>query len=287
MVEVAHLVLADEADEVALWAVDRLRRHRAEVALVTPADVAFASELTYTWDGDVEHSRVELDDGRVIDSSQVGGVLNRFPAVYTEHWRRLGPQDAAYAEAEIHAACLVWLDSLGEVVTNPPSPYWLGGPYLRPQVWRALAARAGIPVAPVRETAGTLAVEVPDTGAPDESTGGSPAGSPAESPAYADQGLAELVPRLTSLRQLVVHRGEVFGDASPALADWGRSLADQVGIPLLGLDVGQTPDGAEVLADVTVHPDLRRGGEALIASLLRQWTARTPSRGRFVDGGAG
>lgn len=255
MAHVHYLVLADEADEAALWALPRLQRHLAdEVVLATPADIAFAAELTYTWDGHVERSQIALGDGRVLSDEGLWGVLNRFTTVYAEHWRRLGPQDAAYAESEIHAALLVWLDSLGDVVTNPPSPFWLGGAYLRPQVWRMHAAGVGMPVAPVRDAAGTLATDV-DTGS-DE---------------YVDSGLSQIVPSLTSMRTVIVHRGEVFGDATPALAAWGRALAERVGVPLLGMDVGQTADGAHVLADVTVHPDLRLGGQPLVESIARQW----------------
>jgi hypothetical protein len=287
MAEVAYLVLAEETDEVAQWARHGLQRRLAgEVALVTPADLAFADELTYVWDGRAERSRVTLDDGRVLDGARVRGVLNRFTTVYTDHWRRLGSQDATYAEAEIHAALLAWLDSLGDVVTNPPTPYWLGGPYLRPQVWRAQAARVGIPVAPVRESAGTLAVEpdgtvqdrtvpdgtVPDGTVPDGTVpdGTVPDGTDVEQP-YVDEGLTDALAGLTSLRRVVMHRGQAFGDASVTLAAWGRALADQVGVPLLGLDVARTEDGAEVLADVTVHPDLRLGGEPLLASVAHRW----------------
>lgn len=304
MGEVAFLVLAEETDEVAQWARHGLQRRLAgevgrhtgdgslagEVALVTPADLSFADEVTYTWDGRVEHSRVTLDDGRTIDSARVRGVLNRFTTVYTEHWHRLGGQDAAYAEAEMHATFLVWLASLGDVVTNAPTPYWLGGPYRRPQVWRAQAARVGIPVAPVRESAGTLAVDNTVDGA---GSGHGASGGDVEQ--YVDEGLTGALGSLTSLRRVVMYRGQAFGDASPTVAQWGRALADHVGVALLGLDVGRTQDGTEVLADVTVHPDLRLGGEALLDAIARGWreepaaaTAGTASsRPRHADGLAG
>ena len=271
MAEVTYLVLAEDADEVAQWAWEGLqRRLGGEVALVTPADLAFAHELTYSWDGRSERSSIRLDDGRTIDGAGVRGVLNRFSTVYTAHWRRLGQQDAGYAESEIHAAVLVWLASLGDVVTNPPTPYWLGGPYLRPQVWRAHAALLGIPVAPVRESAGTLARD------PDEID---------VQRQYVDEGLADTLGTLTSLRQVVVHRDGAYGDPSPELAAWGRALAAQVGVPLLGLDVGRTHDGAELLADVTVQPDLRLGGEALLDSIAGLWSDAVTAAGPTTESG--
>jgi hypothetical protein len=264
MSELSFVVLADPTDEVALWAAAALRRHLgSSVALVSPADLAFARAFTYRSVGADEQSCVALDDGRVLESPRLRGVLNRLTGVYVEHWRRLGARDATYAEAEMHAAQLAWLHSLGSVVDNPPTPFWLGGTYRRPQQWRVTAQRLGIPAPGVRETAGSLVAAV--GGAPEHG----------EAPArYDDQGLLDALPDMSELRRLVTYRGQVFGDCDEQTSAWARALAHAAALPLLGVDVAVGSRGAPTVVDVTAQPDLRVGGEALVSCLARAWSRR-------------
>lgn len=261
MSELSFVVLADPTDEVALWAAAALRRHLgSSVAAVSPADLAFARGFTYSSVAHEQRSRVVLDDGRVLEGRRLRGVLNRLTGVYVEHWRRLGARDATYAEAEMHAAQLAWLHSLGSIVVNPPTPFWLGGTYRRPQQWRATAQRLGLPAPGVREVAGSLARS---------GVGVSERDDPRTR--YGDPGLSEALSEMSELRRLVVHAGRVFGDGDDQTSTWARALAREAALPLLGVDVAIDTHGASAVVDVTSQPDLRIGGEALLASIATTW----------------
>lgn len=232
------LVLTDAADEPGLWAYSRLRarsRGATRIALLEELDLA-----TTTWAHDVGRSGtrtcVQLADGRRMEASARGAVLNRLPRA---PWALLSagpPAEAAYATSELHAFAMSWLRSLAPVVVNAPTAQGLSGRWRPALHWRALAVQAGLPVVP-------LHLSSTEPTAPD------------------DTGPSVVV---------LAVGGEVVGvSAPPAVRSAVRHLAALADTAILGLRfAGAEPAaGGWRLLDATPQPDLRIAGEPGLAAL--------------------
>jgi hypothetical protein len=232
------LVLTQTADESALWAYSRLRsRSRGETRIL------FLEELDLTattWAHDVGRqgirTRVHLADGRRVQASGRGAVLNRLSRA---PWSLLSggpPGEAAYATSELHAFAMSWIRSLAPVVVNAPTAQGLSGRWRPALHWRALAVQAGLPVVPLHlssteptclDDAGPSVVVL--------AVGGELVGASAPPP------IRSAVRRLTTLADTAI-LGLRFSGAEPAAGGWR-------------------------LLDATPQPDLRTAGESGIAAL--------------------
>jgi hypothetical protein len=232
------LVLAHGADASALWAYQRLRaRSRGEVGIVFLEELDVA---TTGWAHDVgrhgARTRVRLCDGRRLETIGRGAVLNRLPR---PPWALLAagpPAEATYASSEVQAFAMSWIRSLAPVVVNAPTAQGLGGRWRPALHWRALSARAGLPVVPLH-----LA-----------STGS--AGGDGDGPSTV----------------VLTVGGELVGtSAPPVVRSAVRRLAALAETAILGLRFSGADPGAGGwrLLDATPQPDLRIAGESGVAAL--------------------
>lgn len=153
------LVLCSAADASALWAYERLRaRGRAAIELLLVEALAGAA---VRWEHRVGAAGASLTlttgDGRVVRGADVGAALNRVASAPLAMLGAVEPPDRDYARNEISAFAASWLRVLAANVVNAPDPHGYCGRWRQPLEWRCLAARAGMPTAPLR-----LASEGPD-----------------------------------------------------------------------------------------------------------------------------
>jgi hypothetical protein len=232
------LVVCPAADLSALWAYRGLRARGLE-----PLELVAAEVLAHAlrWDHRLGTTgttiEIELADGRRISGDQVRGTLNRLVHVPADGVVAAHSDDRDFAAQELNALYLSWLSALPGPMLNRPTPQGLCGAWRHLSEWTWLAARAGLTVAPCRL----------DSADPHSSSGAaSTAGS----------------------RQAIVVAGRVCGPALPPAAEAGsRRLAALAETPLLGVDFAATADGQWTFVGATPVPDLRRGGEALLAAL--------------------
>jgi hypothetical protein len=231
-------VLCSAADASALWVYERLRaRGRAPVGLL------FAEQLAHPavrWEHRVDTHGASLTlatgDGRTLRGADVGAVLNRLAAPPLAVLEYADRDDREYARNELTAFAASWLRTLSATVVNAPDPHGLCGRWRHALEWRSLAARAGMPCAPLR-----LASAEPAAAA------GDPPGTTvlavdgrlllAGVPRAVQQATAQLS-RLAGTRVL----GLRFDGADPARAGWR-------------------------LHDATPYPDLSLAGEAGVEAL--------------------
>jgi hypothetical protein len=230
------LVIASEPDAAAQWVADCLREYGlAPLTIVTDAD--FAGATWRHWlEGDRGGTRLELADGRVVDSATVRGTLNRLTHVPPALAAAMAPEDRTYAVQELSALVLSWLASLPGPVLNPPDPRGLCGAWRPPAEWALLASGAGL-------------CPVSVDGAESPGSGGAwQAWTP----------FAPVPEDAIVVGETVFANREL--DAATVAAC--RCLAARAGTPILGLAF----DG-DRLAGATPLPDLRAGGDDLVREL--------------------
>ena len=141
------LVACQDADIDASATGDRLQSLG-----LTPLEVVKASELVHGagWEHRVDSAgawtRLVLADGRVIDTRDVRGVLNRLLWVSAEGYAGASEADREYAGGELYALVQSWLASLGQRVINRPTGSALAGTWRLPCQWRAVAREAGLAI---------------------------------------------------------------------------------------------------------------------------------------------
>ena len=144
-----RLLLCEPSDAPALWAWRALRSRGLELELVTSEALAAPARWEHRIEDGRPSTRVDLADGRRLDSRELRGVLNRLVT---------GPQppagavaaDRDYAQQELWALWLSWLAGLPGPMLGRPGPQGLCGPWLHGSQWALLAARAGLRTAPWR-----------------------------------------------------------------------------------------------------------------------------------------
>jgi hypothetical protein len=143
------LVLAQDGDPDARWMAGQLRRRAG-----TRVELIEASTLVHDcrWEHRVgaagTSSRLVVDGSTVIDSAEVGAVLNRLSWLSADGFEGASPGDREYAAGELFALALSWLESLGPRVLNRPSGLGLSGAWRTAGQWRSLARTAGLAVVP-------------------------------------------------------------------------------------------------------------------------------------------
>jgi hypothetical protein len=236
------LVIAAEYDEAARWAAGELPSAGIDPLLyITDSDLMDA-----TWEHrlgkDGIHSHLTLSDGRVIDSCEVHGTLNRLQLAPAP---RLSPEDRDYGFHEMSALTMSWLSSLPGPVFNQPDSRGLAGAWRSPGEWAMLTAEAGLTAAPVTV---------------DSATAWTPA----------DNGW-RLWPPFASINEDVIVAANAVFSVEP-LSDETlagcRRLACLAETSILGIVFScATCGGNPEIAGVTPLPDLRAGGPELIEAL--------------------
>jgi hypothetical protein len=224
-----RLLLCDEEDEPALWAGARLASLGVALERVTSADLMRARRWDHGLEGAQVRARVELADGRLIDTAEVHGTLNRLVGPRADLLAAAPKAERDYALHELWALWMSWLRTLPEPVLNAARPNGLCGPWHSEPRWLVLAARSGLRTQPWS-----------GDGRPSSPAGDGP--------------------------MLLVAGGAVVGPPAPADVVSGcQALSLAVGCPLLGIWFAP----GWMFMGASVQPDLRRGGQALIEVLAR------------------
>jgi hypothetical protein len=191
-----------------------------------------------------------FDNGRVINSQDIHGVLNRFRGV--PNWllpQKVAEEDKEYARQELTAFFLSWLFSFAGKIFNPPSPQGLAGRELLPAEWLFMAKAAGLETPSLRELEGR--------------------GAATPTVEYSSPS----VPGMT-----VVHviGGAAVGEAAPPVLRLCKRLAVLVGTSILSVRLIAGRRDGWIFGGATSFPDLRSGGEPVLdalAELLRTGSA--------------
>ncbi|MFE4305289.1 hypothetical protein ACFRR6_04435 [Streptomyces sp. NPDC056891] len=245
------LVLCEPEDKAAMWAYTSLKeRGLAPIELVAPRSLTRSERSAHRVEKDGASFEIGLPDGRALASGDIDGVLNRLAYAPVEHLVFTSRADTLYAMEEMSALVLSWLECIAPITVNRPSARGLSGAWRSAAEWTVLAARAGLPVAPLPLSSSL------------------PAGPHGDATAT------------TTARTVVVLGERVFG-AEPvrALVPACRRLAKLAGTDLLGIDLETDARDAARFAAATTLPDLRIGGDALVDRLHEHLT-HLPARSR-------
>jgi hypothetical protein len=143
------LVLGQDGDPEAGWIADGLRaRADRQVELIPASTLVHGCRWEHRIGGRGTSSRLLLHDNTVVDSATVHGVVNRLCWLGSEGYTGASPADREYANVELYALGLSWLESLGPRVLNRPDGTGLAGPWRSTGQWRALARSVGLPIVP-------------------------------------------------------------------------------------------------------------------------------------------
>ena len=239
------LVLCSATDVPALWLAGALSRLGETVKVLTVEELA-AAGLQHRIEGGGTSFVVDRPDGTRLDAADVDLVVDRVVDPPGIPRSLVAPADRDYAEQEIWAVTLGWLASFeacGARIVNPPAPSGLAGRDRSDLEWRALAVRAGLPVAP-----GPTA---PWSAGP-------------------------VVASIAVVGEAVVGLGCHPVELAPPLRAALARLAASARLPLLGVALLPTPSGpAFVGADLL--PDLHLGGLPLVEGVAALVPARPAS----------
>lgn len=233
-------VLCDLVDRPALWAADRLRRRGRRVEVVTAQVLECALRWRHALSPAGEATvTIDLADGRTISSAAPAGVLNRLSHGPRARVDRVGGEDRDYAAQEMNALFLSVLEAMPGPMVNAPTAQGLCGRWRHPSAWAVLAAQAGLPTAPYRQS---------DRTDPDQ---------------------AWMAPRPPGAVTVFAVAGRAVAPPSVpyAIQQGCLRLAQRTGEALLGVDLGPGPDGGWRMAGASPAPDLMQGGEPLIDAL--------------------
>lgn len=226
-----------------LWAALRLREAGlAPLEIVTPRLFLSSRRFEFELDDGGARSRLVLADGREFHSQILRGVVNRVPPLGVDCFGDLRAEDRDYAIQETSAVLSAWLHSLPCPVVNPSDP---GSPIGRARSWlewTALAASAGIPALPSRQTC----------------SGARP-------------GIAPLDPQRRMeppTFAYVVGDRAFLGEFAPAdLGQAAPGLARMAGLALCGFQFQRDESGFTWLTGVDPWPDLRLAGPGVVRAL--------------------
>lgn len=248
------LVLSASSDAAAAWAAAGLRARGLYPLLhLTAETLAFGVTWEHRIDGNGAQVSFSLPSGLTVCSGDVRGALNRLLAAPLDAAMLAQPADREYAQQEIAAFFMSWLEALPGPVLNRPTAQGLSGAWRHPSEWMVLAAEAGLPTAQYVLSSRPGASSAP--------------AFPADSAIVADD--------------------DVIGPSlDPALREGCRRLAALARTPLLGVDFGYDATGQRVFVGATPQPELRRGGALLLDVLARVLAAEsdlTPTSDRTDD----
>ncbi len=253
------LVLTEPFDPSGDWLAQELAKHASEEVLhLTSRDIAAASQADRGVDDGGVWFRVVAASGRVVESRRLRGVVNRIcssPGALTHSMGGRATESPA-----LGAPLMRWLHRWPGPVLNRPNLDGLSGDFRPTFWWLDHAVRAGFAVPRSQQDFGGKS-------------------SPSNDPA--------------SVWVAVV------GDDVRALDDPGRviatslrsrcrRLAQATGASILGVEATSTHTGEWTFLGASLRPDLSRGGEALVLSVvhalgMRQGADRDAARARPVS----
>jgi len=242
-----RLVLCSLSDAGGLWAFERLRaRGLRPIELVTSDALAYA-EWEHGIDGGGARVVVTLSDGRILQSDQIAGTLNRLVWLPAESFVLVHPDDRDYVTQELNAFYVSWLNALPAPMLNRPTTQSLCGRIHHISEWISLAAKAGLPIPRYHQSSRSLPPEyalharVPDAG--------------------------------SDLSTVLVVGSHVLGSHVPAQISEGCvRLSGLAQASMLGVDFSIEPRGTWTFAGATTFPDLIAGGEPLLDALAAELT---------------
>lgn len=231
-------VLCASNDHAAIWACEGLRQRGLKpLELVTAEALAFSRAWEHRVGADGAHIKIGLQDGRILCSSRIRGVLNRLSAPCPDLIAHAVPDDREYATCELQAFYLSWLNSLTGVVINRPVPLGLSGAWRHTSEWAIRASRAGLRVPPYRQSARDAQ----------------------------DRGYFPLTPAGTVPSTVIVLDNRVFGAVMPKEINAACiRMARAEGLEMLGIDFFRSESGEWVFGHATPTPYLPIGGEPLL-----------------------
>jgi|SRR5271169_2494114 len=240
------LVLCSSSDPSGLWVYEGLRQLGvAPLELVLAEWLGYGSRWEHRLDGSGTHLKIVLPDGRVLCSSRIRGAINRLLAPSPGIAQRAAASDKEYAQAELQAFYLSWLNGLPGVVINRPTSVGLCGPWYHPSEWVYRASRAGLP-APVYRQNGHDAAEL---------------------------GYRSLAPEGAGTIKLITFGGEVFGGRVPdRIVGACVKLAHEAKTEMLGIELYAAENGEWTFANATPCPDLSAGGAPLLKRMAQSLT---------------
>jgi hypothetical protein len=211
------VVLASAHDEVAQAMVAAWAPWRA--VLCAPADLCLPG---WSLSVSAPEGANALLAGRVTPAAEITGVLTRLLHIPPAELKHIATSERSYVATEMTAFLTAFLTGLRCVTLNRPSASALSGPGWRKEQWIRVAAKAGIPVAPVQRMV-------------------RPGAAAASAPSIA--------------AEVTVVGGKAFGAPDQHLADWARELAASAGAGLLGVQFERQGRGY-AFADVNPWPAL-------------------------------
>jgi hypothetical protein len=247
-----YLVLCSTSDPSGLWAYEGLKHLGiAPLELVLAESLAQpATRWEHRLDRTGAHIKIALPDGRVLCGSRIRGAINRLHAPSPVPALRAAESDREYAQAELHAFYLSFLNALPGVVLNRPTPSGLCGAWHHASEWAVLAGRAGLPVRTYRQSA-----------------------SDAPEQFYVPQPPEGVVPCTFIACAGQVFGSELYGVQLPESTVQACSrLAATAGAQMMGIDLYLDAQGGWNFASATPSPDLRIGGMPLLRRIANQLT---------------
>ena len=236
------VILCHASDPAALWLAASLRPLGVEVDVVTVEQLVFSRRIVFRMSDAGDSGVVELTGGRLLRPEAITGLINRVRYLPTQHFERADRGERVYAESELSAFVLGWINGVAGRVINPPLPFDLGGGTFAPPTLFQLAAMAGLP------------------------TGGWRA-----STEHVDGG----TPLVSTTHAVVVFDGRVFGPLLPrGLQDACRGLAALLGTPLLQIELQHAAGEPWRFVSATGQVDFRLGGTPLVRALAQTLATR-------------
>jgi hypothetical protein len=236
------VILCHSNDAAALWLGASMRQLGREVDVMTVEQLVFSRRIVFRMNNAGDSGSVELAGGKLLRPESIGGLINRARYLPTQHFERAEPRERAYAESELSAFVLGWINGVAGRVINPPLPFDLGGGTFPASTLLQLAASAGLPTGGWRASA-------------DE----------------AGSGTSPVAPTHT----VIVFDGRLFGPLLPrALQDGCRGLASLLGTPLLQVELGQATGEPWRFVSATGMADFRIGGPPLAKALAQSMATR-------------
>lgn len=234
------LVLCSSNDAAALWAYQGLCQMLSPVHLVTVESLSYCLRWNHRLTATGDSTSFTLQDGRVIESQQIRGTVNRVPVPPTSQLAAAVPEDRGYAAQEMYSFYVSWLKAFPEPILNVPTPQGLCGRWQHISEWIRLAAQAGLQTSKYRMSS---------QDAPSD---------------WQSTTLAEG----QTARTAVVVRDAVFGWNMPSnVADGCVRLAALAGVETLGVNFYYNEKGRLIFASATPMPDFRLGGWPLLKKL--------------------
>ena len=230
------VILCHPGDAAALWLAATMREFvGGGIELVTVEELVYSRRIVHRQNDYGDSGSIALADGRTLRAETIAGLVNRVSYLPTQHFARALAEDRAYAEAELHAFLLAWINGVAGRVINPPLPAALGGGTFPLPTLVHLAAMAGLPTEAWRASA-----------APG----------------------ADSQPPLPTTHAAVVFDRRIFGMLLPrALQEGCRRLAALTGTSLLQIEFIQTDGRGFRFKSATGAVDFRIGGKSLARDL--------------------